>query len=225
MSKLQRFFADRTGKGVRIAVVDSGVHAAHPHVGTIAGGIAISEAGAEHHDYVDRLGHGTAITAAIREKAPGAEIYAVKVFERSLTTRVERLIQAMDWAGKNDMHLLNLSLGTTKPEYAAALQDAVDRARAAGVTIVAAREDGELRWLPGSLRGVLPVILDWQCPREEYRVTRSSEGAALFCASGYPRPIPGVSPDRNLKGISFAVANMTGFAARALEEFRNIIET
>ena len=29
-------------------------------------------------------------------------------------------------------------------------------------------------------------------------------------ASGYPRPIPGVAPERNLKGISFAVANTTG---------------
>ena len=29
-------------------------------------------------------------------------------------------------------------------------------------------------------------------------------------ASGYPRPIPGVPPERNLKGLSFAVANATG---------------
>lgn len=35
-------------------------------------------------------------------------------------------------------------------------------------------------------------------------------------ASGYPRPIPGVPPERNLKGISFAVANVTGVLARAM---------
>jgi len=34
-------------------------------------------------------------------------------------------------------------------------------------------------------------------------------------ASGYPRPIPGVQPRRNLYGISFAVAQASGFAARA----------
>ncbi len=39
----------------------------------------------------------------------------------------------------------------------------------------------------------------------------------IFRASPYPRPVPGVPPDRNLKGISFAVANMTGFVARVLE--------
>ena len=32
-----------------------------------------------------------------------------------------------------------------------------------------------------------------------------------------PRGIPGLPPEHNLKGISFAVANMTGFLARALE--------
>jgi hypothetical protein len=36
-------------------------------------------------------------------------------------------------------------------------------------------------------------------------------------ACAYPRPIPGVPPERNLNGISFAVANATGVLARLLE--------
>ena len=39
----------------------------------------------------------------------------------------------------------------------------------------------------------------------------------LTPAAGLPRPIPGVPPARNLHGASFAVANLTGFLARALE--------
>ncbi len=35
-------------------------------------------------------------------------------------------------------------------------------------------------------------------------------------ASGYPRPAPGIPPERNLKGLSFAVANVTGALARTL---------
>jgi subtilisin family serine protease len=69
---------------VRIAIIDSGVHAAHPHVQGVAGGIGIDDHGRLHDDYVDRLGHGTAVTAVIREKAPEAEIWAVKVFDREL---------------------------------------------------------------------------------------------------------------------------------------------
>jgi hypothetical protein len=37
-------------------------------------------------------------------------------------------------------------------------------------------------------------------------------------ASGYPRPIPGVPPERNLRGVSFAVANATGVIARFLAQ-------
>ena len=59
--------------GARVAVVDSGVHAAHPHVQGVSAGIGIDGEGREHADFVDRLGHGTAVAAAIREKAPRAE--------------------------------------------------------------------------------------------------------------------------------------------------------
>jgi hypothetical protein len=40
----------------------------------------------------------------------------------------------------------------------------------------------------------------------------------VFRATGFPRPIPGVPPARNLKGLSFAVANVSGTVARLLAE-------
>ena len=55
-----------TGQGVRIVIVDSGVHPSHPHVGGVAGGVSVSASGELGTDYLDRLGHGTAVTAAIR---------------------------------------------------------------------------------------------------------------------------------------------------------------
>jgi subtilisin family serine protease len=177
--------------------------------------VAISLDGTEHGDYVDRLGHGTAVTAAIKEKAPDAELYAVKVFDRTLGTRIGNLIKAIDWAAGEGMQVANLSLGTSKSEHEPALREAVDRAAARGLLIVSARDDEGVRWLPGSLPGVVPVQLDWTCPRDEYRVA-DVDGVAVFRASGFARPIPGVPPERNLNGISFAVANMTGFVARLI---------
>ena len=206
-----------TGRGVRIAVVDSGIHVAHPHVGAVAGGVAIDEQGREHHDYVDRLGHGTAVTAAIKEKAPDAELYAVKVFDRSLSTRISALVAAIDWSARHGMHLVNLSLGTARPEHERVLTEAIALAATRGAVVVAAAEDDGVRWLPGSLPGVVSVRLDPTCPRHEYRVI-GGDRTIVFCASGFPREIPGVPPERNLNGISFAVANMSGFAARAREE-------
>jgi subtilisin family serine protease len=203
------------GAGVRVAIIDSGVHASHPHVGGVAGGIAIDEQGHESADYLDRLGHGTAVAAAIKEKAPDAELFAVKVFDRVLSTNVNSLVHAIDWAARAGMHLANLSLGTSRVEHAAILQEAVARATSHGLLIVAARDDRGVRWLPGSLPGVISVQLDWTCPRDQYRHVHI-EGTAVFRASGFPREIPGVPPERNLSGISFAVANMTGFTARVM---------
>lgn len=200
---------------VRVAIIDSGVHVGHPHVGAVAGGVAFDDEGRLRDDYLDRLGHGTAVTAAIKEKAPDADLYAVKVFDRTLGTRIGNLIKAIDWAAGEGMHVANLSLGTSKSEHEPALREAVDRAAARGLLIVSARDDEGVRWLPGSLPGVVPVQLDWTCPRDEYRVA-DVDGLAVFRASGFARPIPGVPPERNLNGISFAVANMTGFVARLL---------
>ncbi|HZT75798.1 MAG TPA: ABC transporter transmembrane domain-containing protein, partial [Vicinamibacterales bacterium] len=199
---------------VRVAVIDSGVHASHPHVGGVAGGVAIDADGRETDDYVDRLGHGTAVAAAIREKAPDAELYAVRVFDRTLSTGIASLVQAIDWAARAGMHVANLSLGTSTSAHAPILRDAVTRATAAGLIIVSARQDEGVRWLPGSLPDVVPVELDWSCPRDAYRHA-CVDGVTVFRASGYARPIPGVPPERNLHGISFAVANLSGFVARA----------
>ena len=44
-----------------------------------------------------------------------------------------------------------------------------------------------------------------------------ASGGTVYVASGYPRSLPGVPRERNLHGISFAVANMTGFVARVSE--------
>ena len=202
--------------GVRVAIIDSGVHASHPHVGGMAGGVAFDAEGKSHDDFVDRLGHGTAVTAVIREKAPQAELYAVKVFDRSLRTEIAALRAALEWAVDRRLELVNLSLGTTEDAHEAVLRGCVERAAAAGVLIVSAFHTPQGQsFLPGRLPGVLPVELDWDCPREEVRGTTRPDGTRVWRASPYPRPIPGVSPDRNLKGLSFAVANVTGLLAAA----------
>ena len=81
---------------MRIAIIDSGIHAGHPHVGQVAGGVEITQTG-ERQDTIDRLGHGTAVAGAIREKAPDAELYAVKVFDRKLSTSGSVIVRALAW--------------------------------------------------------------------------------------------------------------------------------
>ncbi|HEX7795164.1 MAG TPA: S8 family serine peptidase [Vicinamibacterales bacterium] len=205
-----------TGRGVTVAVIDSGVYVGHPHVNGVAGGVSIGADGSVTGDFVDRIGHGTAVTAAIKEKAPDAQIYSVRVFDRSQSTNVTTLIHALRWTAAAGMRIANLSLGTSNAAHRAALAAAVLDVRRRGVIVVSARDDGGVEWLPGSLAGVIPVQVDWDCPRDTFRAVDAPTGV-VFRASGLPREIPGVPPLRNLHGVSFAVANMSGFVARCLE--------
>lgn len=220
-------FAGRTGRGIRIAVVDSGVHGGHPHIGGVAGGVHIAPGGAEKRDFTDRIGHGTAVAAAIREKAPDAEIWAVRVFGTRLSTTASTLVRAIEWAAGRGVDLINLSLGTRRPQHRSAMAAAVAAAVGRGSLVVSPAVHEGREWLPGCLPGTAGVELDRECAREELRVSAARGGGAgeespvapalRFRASGYPRPIPGVSPELNLHGVSFAAANVTGFLARGLE--------
>lgn len=209
-----------TGRGVRVVVIDSGVHVAHPHIAhLVTRGVHIGPDGAAGDDWRDRLGHGTAVAAAILEKAPAAEVLAVRVFDRQLTTTVDALAAGIDWAIRERADLINLSLGTDRPEHGPRLSSAVTAAVASGATIVAAGHDGAHAWLPGTLPGAVGVALDWALPRHEVAIT--AEG--LVRAAGYPRPIPGVPVEQNLRGLSFAVANATGVLALLCERLRDAL--
>jgi subtilisin family serine protease len=208
--------AQWTGKGVRVAVIDSGVNPNHPHVNGVAGGTAI---GCEDDSYLDVLGHGTAVLAAIKEKAPEAEFYAVKVYYRSLRTNFECLAGAFRWSIDHKMDLINLSLGTVNDAYEAQMTSLIELAEDAGTAVVAAVEMESLPAFPGSLPGVIGVGVDWDCPRDAFYF-EASHARPRWLASGYPRTLPGVHPLRNLYGVSFAVANMSGFVARACERVK-----
>jgi len=205
-----------TGYGLKIAVIDTGVNASHPHICAPTHRVIFDPDDLDG-TCEDVLGHGTAVTAAIQEKAPGAEYYILKLFGDSLRTTTSRLLQAIEWTIDQRMDVVNLSLGSPNLDRPCAFESLVAEANDAGVLLVAARSSPQGAVLPGMLEGVISVDVDWTLPRDRYRVLQG-EGSTVFLASGFPRPLPGVSTRRNLSGISFAVANMTGFVARACDE-------
>lgn len=209
-------FAGRTGRGVTVALLDSGVFADHPHVGGVRGGKSFV-ADTNVADFVDRVGHGTAVAAAIREKSPGVDLIAARIFDRQLATSVDVLVRAIQWAADEGAQLINLSLGTTNPAHAEKLAPAVAYAAERGAVVVSAREWNGTTWLPGSLAGVVGVMADLELDRDAIDTAPSGHELPLYNAAPYPRPIPNVPRERNLSGVSFAVANVTGFLARATE--------
>ena len=111
--------------------------------------------------------------------------------------------------------MINLSLGTANPAHEARLAAALALRQCRPACAWWRRGRRKARaGCPGSLPGAVAVQLDWACPRDEARITAAGAGPGIVvAASGYPRPIPGVPPERNLKGVSFAVANVTGLLA------------
>jgi hypothetical protein len=190
----------------------------------VAGGIGVADDGSLHEDFVDRLGHGTAVAAVIREKAPDARVWAVKVFDRELGATGPALVSAIRWARRHRADLINLSLGTANAAHEEALAAEVVAAHASHIVIVAAAPQPGTRWLPGALPGVVRVEADMSIARDRCELAIDSAGEVTLRASCYPRPIPGVSPERNLRGLSFAVANASGLIAAAWPDWRVRLE-
>jgi subtilisin len=212
-------FPERTGAGVRVAIVDSGINPSHSHVQSVAGGVHISSDANGHlkfdHHWHDPLGHGTAVAGVIRAYAPHAELYAVRVFDRTLTTHAQILAAAIRWAAEQQIHVVNVSLSTANPRWGALLQEACDRSDRAG-TIVIAAADGETAGLfPACFQKVIAVAADEGCAWGEYAACAGN--LVQFRAHPAPRPLPGRPQGRNLRGHSFAAAHLTGLAVRVLE--------
>lgn len=210
-----------TGRNVAVAVIDSGVHPGHGHIDAsrLGPGVMVLSDGAVVEGegvWLDQLGHGTAVTAAIQEKAPDALCIPVRVFRDALKTSAAALVAAIRWSIAREVDVINLSLGSINAAHRDAFAAVVEEAVAAGVVMVAAREANGAPCYPGSLDQVFGVDVDWDLPRADYGV-RWVADTPIFHASGYPRPIPGAPPRRNLYGVSFAAAQVSGFVATACE--------
>src|SRR5437763_16764923 len=112
-------WGDSTGRGVKVAVIDSGIDPHHPAVaGSVNGYVSISEGpqglvyDTEPHE--DVFGHGTACAGIIRALAPECEIYSVRVLGAGLSGRGSVFAAGLRWAIENDMQVCNLSLSTSK---------------------------------------------------------------------------------------------------------------
>lgn len=153
----------QAGAGVKVAVVDSGVDPCHGIV-PVVGGINTLDGEDPHQWWVDPKGHGTHCAGVIgcttetasgwfSGVAPQASIYSVKVFPGGY---VSDLVEAVDWCIEQGMDIVNLSLGSPQPSPA--LTDALRRAYAAGVTVIAAagNEATHIAY-PASTKPVLSV--------------------------------------------------------------------
>ncbi|HEX9824872.1 MAG TPA: S8 family serine peptidase [Actinomycetota bacterium] len=152
-----------TGRGVKVAVIDSGVEASHPAVGGVQGYVAIDEPrkGEElvysEDEHEDVYGHGTACAGIIRALAPECEIYSVRVLGPMLTGRGVVFAAGLRWAIEHGMHVANLSLTTPKQEFFGLLHELADLAYFKNVVLVTSANNMPIPSFPAMYSSVISV--------------------------------------------------------------------
>lgn len=214
-----------TGRGVRVAVIDTGVDLDHPD---LQGRVV------KANNFVDRSQqsftsdiHGTAVAGVIAATtnnqvgivgvAPQAEIYALKACWQKMPGTREAacdsytLAKAIDFAIVQGAQILNFSLaGPHDPLLARLIGVALSR----GIAVVAADAADGSPSFPADLQGVIGVLgMDEEGRQRARSPARGSLGApGVDILSTVPR----ASYDF-FSGSSFAAAQVSGIAALLLE--------
>jgi len=223
----------QTGEAIRIGVIDTGVDYTHeefagrtlPGVNLISHPLPDEDPESEQ----DLNGHGTKVAGIIAAADddngvlginPRAEICSIKVFNRDGDGYLGDIIAGIDWAIDNRIRVLNMSFGTY--EHSELLEEAIERARDAGILLVAAagNDAAETAMFPAAFPGVLSVGAYDKAGRTSIF---SNWGPGVdFHAPGDQIPTTdlwrdGYFPYAVFRGTSGAAAYVTGVASLLIE--------
>jgi subtilisin family serine protease len=225
-----------TGKGVKVAVVDTGVAIEHPDLrGQIVHHATFVDGG--ERTFAQEL-HGTAVAGVIAALAdngigifgiaPEAAIVALKACWYTPGGRAEcsswTLCKALNFAiDKAEVQLLNLSLSGPEDRL---LKRLLERAEQRGITVVAAaqKEGPSVPGFPASLETVIGVLASDSQGKVDG--TAGRKRPRLLAAPGIQiwTTVPPDDYDQD-HGSSLAAAHVTGVAALLLQQKRDLSPT
>jgi serine protease AprX len=220
-----------TGAGVTVAVIDSGVDPRHSSLqGRIAYTVDFTGG-----DGVDRYGHGTHVAALIagrqgrtidtadfRGIASGARIVNLRVLGDDGSGMSSDVIEAIDWVVENrklfDIRVINLSLGApvTQPYRDDPMCEAVQRAAAAGIVVVAAAGNYGLNLEGQTVYGSIatpandPTVITVGAVDTHDTAQRSDDTVARFSSRGPTRFDLVLKPDLVAPGARVVSAEAAG---------------
>jgi subtilisin family serine protease len=151
-----------TGKGVRVCILDSGVEPGHPMVGDIDGAVAFrrgedDEIQVEEDTEGDLCGHGTACAGIVRSLAPECSLYSVRVLGAGFKGSGSILLEGLRWAVEQGFDVINMSLSTTKRQFAGLLHELADSAYFRRTVLVASAHNMPVESYPWRFSSVISV--------------------------------------------------------------------
>ncbi len=213
-------FGESKGKGVKVAVIDSGIDASHPALhGSVQGYVAFAKTDegivtvTEPHG--DESGHATACSGIIRSLAPECELYSVKVLGKGSIGLGAIFIEGLRWAIANGMHVCNMSLGTTRKDFFATLHEVADLAYFQQSILVTAANNTPIPSFPSMYASVISVAAHEE--QDPYRFYYNPHPPVEFGAPGIEIRVPWINGKWiTATGNSFAAPHITGIVAKLL---------
>ncbi|MGH2476132.1 MAG: S8 family serine peptidase [Candidatus Limnocylindrales bacterium] len=156
-------FGDADGRGVVVAVIDSGIDGDHPAIGgRLARRLRVEIDGddtrvVDDPAAIDLVGHGTACAGIVVGIAPAAEIVSIRVLGPDNRGKGRALAAAVEWAIDHDIAIVNLSLSSRSEAMYAAFHDLADRAYFANTLLVCAANNVPGPSYPSLFAAVLSV--------------------------------------------------------------------
>ena len=209
-----------TGAGVRVCILDSGVQPDHPSIGPLVGAVALSkredgEIVVEDDTEGDLCGHGTACAGIVRSLAPACDLFSVRVLGAGFKGSGTVLLEGLKWAIDQGFDVINMSLSTTKRQFAGILHELADSAYFRRTVLVASAHNMPVESYPWRFSSVLSVGSHEQ--DEALTFYYNPSPPVEFFARGVNVEIAWLGGARIVAtGNSFATPHMSGICALIL---------
>lgn len=146
---------------LRVAFIDDGINRTRLSIKMPVSNIMITDNGVVDVEEADinPCSHGT-ICAAIFSKyvhLKNIELICIKVLDSNLKGKVQSLISAMEWCIKNNISIINCSLGTTNDNDFRLFSDVLSNIKKQKITIVAAMSNKDIYTYPACSNDVIGV--------------------------------------------------------------------
>lgn len=214
-----------TGRGIKVAVLDSGVETDHPALGglELADDLAVVEEGIQLEIAPgggrDVFGHGTAVCDIIHRLAPEAGIGSFRVLGAQLRSRTAIIREGARQALDRGYHILNCSFGCGREDHVLQYKDWIDEAYLKQRHLVAACNNFDFtkREWPGHF----PTVITVNFTRADQPETFYFRGGQMveFSACGEEVEVAWRGgAQKKVTGSSFAAPHVTGLLARLLSQ-------